>query len=54
MPASPSQLSGLPQVILIKYVNSTSVLKEFMFYDLALSTAPGFGNRPMNLMNYLK
>lgn len=42
MPALPVQLSGLPQVILIKYANSTRVLKEFMFCDLALSTATGF------------
>ena len=54
MPVSPIQLFGLPQVVLIKYVNYTSVLKEFMLCKLALSIALSFGNRPVNLMNYLK
>lgn len=54
MPVSPIQLFGLPQVVLIKYVNYTSVLEEFMLCKLALSIALSFGNRPVNLMNYLK
>lgn len=41
VPVSPAQLSGLPQVILIKYVNSTRVLKEFTFYNLAFFSASG-------------
>lgn len=41
MPVPPVRLSGLPQVILIKCVNSTRVLKEFTFYNLAFFSATG-------------
>ena len=37
VPVSPVQLSGLPQVVLIKYVNYQGL--ERMFYNLAFFTA---------------